>query len=117
MSLIVKLKDRAKECKRTIVLPEGNEIRNIVAAAAVHKEGIADIILLGDEKKAHDIAREANVDISGVRIINPATSELLEVYAKEFYELRKSKGITYEDARKIVKDEVYFGTMMVKMGD
>lgn len=108
------LKQRAKTDIKTIVLPEGEEIRTIKAAAIVKAEGYAKNILLGDADKIKAIADEQNVDISGIEIINPADGN--EEFAELFAELRKSKGVTLEQARETVKDPLYYGVMMVKTG-
>lgn len=117
MHFMSKMKEMAKSNLKTIVLPEGEEERNLTAAAEIHKEKIANIILIGDEKTIADKAAELNIDINGIRIENPLTSSLTQRYAEAFYELRKSKGVTMEQAVDTVKDPMYFGTMMVKLDD
>lgn len=106
---------RAKNDKKTIVLPEANDIRTIQAAAMVQERDIANIILIGDENELMNLARD--LDISKCRIINPKTYEKLNEYVEAFYELRKSKGITLEKAKEIVLDNVYFATMMVYLDE
>lgn len=108
------LKLKAKSDVKTIVLPEGEEIRTIKAAAIVKKEGYAKNILLGNPAKINELAKNEGVDISGIEIINP--SEGNEEYAELFAELRKNKGVTIEQARETVKDPLYYGVMMVKTG-
>ena len=100
----------AKANPRTIVLPEGADERVTTAANAIVEEGIAKVVVLGDETAA------ARVN-DGVTVINPLTSEKLEGYAQQFYELRKSKGITPEQALETVKHVNYFGMMMVYNGE
>ena len=117
MSFIDDIKKRAKQDIKTIVLPESNDIRVIKAASAVLKEGFADIILVGNKKEINKIAKENDIDITGAKIIDPNTSDKFSEYANKFYELRKAKGITLDKAKEIVEDNVYFGMMMVKMGD
>lgn len=117
MELIKEFWEKAKSDVKTIVLPEGEEERNLLASAAIKKEGIAELVLLGDEQKIKDKAKSLNVDIEGIEIVNPKTSPKASQYAKEFYELRKNKGVTMEKAEKTVLDPMYFGTMMVKLGD
>lgn len=112
-----KLKARARQDMKTIVLAEGEEIRTLEAAQLVLKEGYAKIILLGDEKKIKDIAQKENIDISGATIICPLTSEYYEKYVQSFFELRKKKGISMEAARETLKNTLYFGVMMVKEND
>ncbi|MBI9020877.1 MAG: phosphate acetyltransferase [Verrucomicrobia bacterium] len=102
--------EKAKANPRTIVLPEGADERVIEAANAIAAEAIARVIVLGDEA----VAERAG---SGVTVINPETDEKLEEYAAAFYELRKSKGITLEQAKETLKQVNYFGMMMVQCGD
>ena len=105
--------DRAKADKKTIVLPEGNDIRTLKAAEAILAEGIADLIVLGD---ADDIAA-AGCNLEGARIVDFRTSELREPYAEKLAELRAAKGMTLEQALELMDNELYFGMMMVKMGE
>ncbi|KMT21472.1 phosphate acetyltransferase [Clostridium cylindrosporum] len=114
MGLIERIREKAKTEKKTIVLPEGNERRTIKAAQIIQQEGIANIILLGNEVEIKKIAEEEKADLNGIEILDYLNSEKFEKYAEEFYELRKHKGMTIEKARETLKDEIYFGTMMVK---
>ena len=117
MSFIDGLKDKAKQNIKTIILTESEDKRVLKAAQKVKEEGFAKIILIGNEDDAKKLAKENDIDISGIQIINPETSEKFEEYANAFYELRKAKGMTIEKAREILKDNMYFGTMIVKLGD
>ena len=117
MNIIEEIKNKARSEIKTIVLPEAEDIRVIEAASKVEKEGFAKIILIGNEERVKSKAKENNIDIDTVTIIDPETSEKFREYANNFYELRKAKGITEEDAKKIVRDPVYFGMMMVKLED
>lgn len=117
MSFIDEIKNKAKQNIKTIILTESEDKRVLEAAQKIKSEGFAKIILIGKELEATKLAKENNIDISGIEIIDPEKSEKFEEYANAFYELRKAKGITIEDARRIVKDNMYFGTMMVKLGD
>lgn len=116
MSFIDSIKIRAKKNIKTIVLPEGNDIRTIEAVEKVRKEQFADVIVLGNKDKILNMAKEHNINIDGVKIINPVEDARFEKFANEFYELRKAKGMTLEKAEEILKDETYFGMMMVKLG-
>lgn len=116
MSLMEKIWAKARSSKRRIVLAEGIEPRVIEAASKILKEGLAYIILLGDENRIRQIASEKGANITGAEIINPVQSEKFEEYVQYFYELRKSKGMTPEKARDTMKNVLYFGTMMVKLG-
>lgn len=117
MGFIDLVRGKAKENLRTIVLPEGEEERNLKAAGIIAKEKIANIVLVGSEKVIKEKAAEYDVVLDGIKIIDPETSEKTKEYSKLFYELRKNKGITEEKALSTVKDPVYFGTMMLKVGD
>ena len=103
-----RMKAAAKADKKTIVLPEGEDPRTIEAARAIVEEGLADLIILGDP---------AAIDVPGVTVVDPKTSDKHEAYAQKFAELRAKKGVTIEQAREQMDDATYFGTMMVKMGD
>ena len=117
MSFIQDVKLRAKQQLKNIVLPEGSDLRTLKAASIVQKEGCANLTIIGNESKIQEIAKANNLDISKTKIINPIESPKYNEYVKAFYELRKKKGITLEQAKNILKDEVYFGMMMVKQGD
>ena len=117
MSFIDGLKDKAKQSIKTIILTESEDKRVLEAAQKVKKQGFANIILIGNEEDANKLAKENNIDISGIPVINPETSDKFDEYANAFYELRKAKGMTEDKAKEMLKDNMYFGTMMVKMGD
>jgi phosphate acetyltransferase len=109
--------DKATSIYKHIVLPEGDDIRTIEAAKKIADKKIAKLTILGDEKKIADELKKMGAKTEDITIINPKTSSKLKEYADKFYELRKSKGVTPEEALKTVSDEVYFGTMMVKVGE
>ncbi|AQM61312.1 MULTISPECIES: phosphate acetyltransferase [Clostridium] len=117
MELMNKIWESAKADKKKIVLPEGSESRTVVAAQKIAEEGIAMPILIGNEEEILKSAKEQGVELKGVEIIDPETSTNLDKYIEAFYELRKNKGMTMEKAERIVRDPLYFGTMMVKLDD
>ena len=117
MSFIEKIKQRAKNQIKTIVLPEAADIRILKAAETVKQEGYAKTILIGDEEQVRKIAKQNTIDIEGIEIIDPLKSERTQEYAQKLFELRKAKGMTEEQAQKLVLDPVYFGMMMVKNED
>ena len=117
MSFIEEMKKKASTSIKTIVLPEATDIRIIEAASIIKKEGFANIILLGNKEEIKKIAIDNSIDISNIEVINPIDSQKYEEYVNSFYELRKLKGIDYYKAKEIIKNPVYFGMMMVKMGD
>ena len=115
MSFIEKLIERAKSDVKTIVLPEGTDKRVVQAASMIKEQGIANVVLVGDEDEILKLAD--GLDLSGIKIENPLKSDKTEEYSKIFYELRKSKGISLEQAAEFMKNPLYFGVMMVKNGD
>jgi len=117
MAIIDTIFAKAKSNVKHIVLPEGDEKRNIQAAAKIVKEGIATITVLGNLDAVKKAAAETGTDLAGIEIIDPATSEKTASYASLLYELRKAKGMTEEEAAKKVLDPMYYGILMVKSGD
>ena len=101
MALIDKIKAKAKADVKRIVLPEGEEIRNVQAAVKIVEQGLAKLTLLGDPEKVKEVAAGASLD--GLTIINPKTSDKCAEYANTLYELRKAKGMTPEQAAELVK--------------
>lgn len=117
MSMIDKIKTKAKKDIKRIVLPEGDEVRTVEAASILKKEGLAEPVLLGAPEKVNAQAEALGVDISGIAIVDPETSPKAGDYAAKLYELRKAKGVTEEGAAELVKDPMYYGIMMVQNGD
>ena len=117
MSFIDQIKQRAKSEIKTIVLPEATDVRILEAAEIVKNEGYAKVILVGEEEKVREIAKEKKIDIGDTEIIDPAKSEKIDEYANILYELRKAKGMTEEQAAGLVLDPVYYGMIMVKQGE
>lgn len=117
MNLLDKILAVAKKELKKIVLPEGTDERTIRATEIILRDKIADIILIGNENEINDHANRFGVNISGATIIDPEKFEKFDEYVNLFYELRKNKGMTPEKARETIKEEVYFGTMMLKCGD
>ena len=115
MNILEQIKQKAAQLQKTIVLCEGEDSRVVKAAQDATREGIAKIVLIGDE----DAIKTANpdVDLTGVTIVNNLTSERLPEYVATLCELRKSKGMTEEQASALLKDGTYFGAMMLKMGE
>lgn len=110
------IKQRAKAEKKTIVLPESMDRRTFEAAEIILKEDIANLIIIGTDE---EIAKNSEgLDISKATVINPFTYEKTEDYINLFVELRKAKGLTYEDAKKqALGDYMYYACLMVKAGD
>lgn len=115
MSFIDTVKQRAKENKKTIVLPEYMDRRVVEAACKVRDEEIANIIIVGNENEVKNSNRDLN--FNNIRFIDPNTSELTEELINKFVELRKSKGMTYEEGRNLLlNDYMYYACMLVKEG-
>lgn len=118
MNFIEEIKSRAKENKKTIVLPESEDVRILKGAEITLNEDFANIILLGQYEEIMNLAEKNNINLQGVQIINPSEFEDFDRYVNDLYELRKAKGMTLEEARKILlENSRYFATMMVKEGD
>ena len=117
MNFIESIKERAKKDIKSIVLPETEDIRTLHATEKILKEGFSNIILIGNEIDIKKLADDNHINIEGANIVNPATSEKYNEYVQKFYELRQKKGVSLEDAKKTMLDNVYFGVMMVKCGD
>ena len=114
-NVLDEIKTKAKALAKTIVLCEGEDKRVVKAAADATKEGVAKIVLLGNEET---IKKEnPEIDLTGVTIVDPLTSPRLAEYNAKLCELRASKGMTPEQATELLKDGTYFGAMMLKMGD
>lgn len=114
LQLIEEIKSKAKNLRRTIVLPESHDDRVLKAAQKLTSEGIAKVITLGNEDKIRTRAKELEVDLSGVRIIDYEKSEMFSDFANIFFNMRKHKGLTIEQARGTLKRDLFFGAMMVK---
>lgn len=116
MGFIDEIKARAKQNKKTIVLPETEDVRTYQAAQQILKEGIADLILVGSKEEIEK--NGAGFDIAGAKIVDPAESERTAAYIDALVELRKKKGMTREEAQKLLlSNYLYYGVMMVKMKD
>ena len=118
MAFIDLMKDKARQDKQTIVLPESNDKRTLIAAAQVLQEGTAELIMVGKEEKIMDGAHWLEVDLTGLKVVDPDTDPKFAHYAETLFELRKHKGMTLEKAEEILKgDYITYGVMMVKEKD
>lgn len=118
MTLFDKLTQKAKQNPQRVVLPEGTEPRTLKAADRIIEGGLAKIILIGDPKEILAMADELHLShIKDATIVNPADEKVIDKYAPLFFELRKSKGITMEQARLTTANPLYLGCLMVKAGD
>lgn len=118
MNLFDKMTAKAKEMPQRIVLPEGTEPRTLTAADHIIADGIADIILIGNPDDINAKATELGLkNIAKATIVNPADEAVIDKYAPLFFELRKKKGISMEEARKTTANPLYLGCLMIKSGD
>ena len=117
MSFIENIKQRAKQDIKTIILPEAEDKRVLEAASKVIAQGFAKVILIGDKEQIEKDSYENNIDLSGVEIIDIKTSAKKQEYAQKLFELRQAKGMTEEEASKLIEEPIYFGMMMLKNGE
>ncbi|MGW9550713.1 phosphate acetyltransferase [Citricoccus zhacaiensis] len=109
--------ERARSERKTIVLPEGEDTRILRAAEILRRRDVCDLVVLGHEATIRDLAAKEGVDLTGLTLMDPSTSEAREGYAEEYSRLRAHKGIDLDRARDIMTEGAYFGTMMVQRGD
>jgi len=118
MSLLEDIKKNAKTLNKRIVLPEGYEERTIQAASEIMREGIAQIILIGNPGEIKSKAKELGVtNIEDATIIDPISHQKKEQYADLMVEIRKAKGLTKEEALKLIENPLFLATLMIKAGD
>ena len=115
MDFTKKIRERAKSSPKTIVLPEGTDKRVVKAAEIITKHKIAKIVLLGNQKNLENISQ--GLDISEVEMVDPELSPKVREYAALLYELREKKGMTLDKAEGLVKNPIWYGTLMVKNND
>ncbi|CRF47658.1 Phosphate acetyltransferase [Helicobacter heilmannii] len=108
--------ERAKSSLKTIVLPESGDARILKAAHAILQLQAAKLVLLGDKNKVHKDTKDLGLDLKDTLVLDPETSPYLDGFANTLYELRKNKGLSLEEAQKLVKTPTYFGTMLVYSG-
>jgi phosphate acetyltransferase len=108
-----RLIEQARSDRKRIVLPEGEDDRILKAAGRLLQRGVADLTILGDEAEVRGRSAELGVDLTDAVVLNPRTSELCDMFAEQYAEMRKKKGITVEQARETIHDVSYFGTMLV----
>ncbi|MBN1591748.1 MAG: phosphate acetyltransferase, partial [Candidatus Coatesbacteria bacterium] len=120
MDLVEQLKRSARMKKMHIVLGEGPDPRMVEAAATLVREEICSVSIIGPEEETLAEARKQNLNFSGVTIVDIKKSDKVDEFANEFHEIRKHKGLTVEEAKKLLTDDdlgtLYFGSMMIKKG-
>ncbi|MBZ0178401.1 MAG: phosphate acetyltransferase [Melioribacteraceae bacterium] len=114
LELLNEIKKKASERKKTIVLPESHDERVLKAAEVLQSQNIASVITLGNEDQVRKSAEKLSISLNGVRIIDPQKSDKHSDFSNIFFNLRKSKGITIEEARETMKRDLFFGAMMVR---
>ena len=118
MDLLEQIMARAKSNPQRIVLPEGTEPRTLEAANIILKEKAAQLILIGNADEINKMAAEKGYSyISEATIVDPSNDPRMPKYANLLYELRKSKGMTMEEAEKLAQNPLYLGCLMIKNGD
>ena len=116
LKIIEEIKEKASRKKKTIILPESSDERVLKAAEILTKEQIVSVITIGNEKEIKAKAFEVNVDLSEIKIVDQFHSEHLDNYANIFFELRKNKGISIQQAKETVQRDLFFAAMMIKEG-
>jgi phosphate acetyltransferase len=118
MSFAEKMKAKAIAAQKSLVLPEGLEPRTVKAARMILDQKVASsVTLVGNVEAVKANAKELGVDLAGIRIVDPLSSDKRAEYANEYYELRKAKGMTPEEANELIVNELRWGAMMVRKGD
>ena len=116
LELLEKIKSKAKDRKKTIILPESHDERVLKAAEILTKGKTVSVILLGNEEIIRNDAESAGVKLTGIRIIDPLKSDKLSDFTNIFFNLRKHKGVTVNQARETMMKDLFFGAMMVREG-
>jgi phosphate acetyltransferase len=116
MGFIADLRQKAAVKRKTIVFPEGEEVRTIAAAGIMLAEAVVQPILLGNPEKIQKTAREQEVSLAGARIIDPQTAANTGEFAEAYFQLRQHKGMTLEKAKEVVVDPLYYGAFLVRQG-
>jgi phosphate acetyltransferase len=115
-NFISDVRNKAKQLKKTIVLPDAIDPRAMKAARIIADEGIATPVLIGNEAAIKAKATEENISLAGLKIIDPEKSELLKSFSEKFFEMRKAKGLLLPEATETMKKPLFFGAMMVREG-
>jgi phosphate acetyltransferase len=108
---------RARAAKKRIVLPEADDVRTVTAAERIVREGLAEVVLVSPAERIAAAAKESGADISGCRVVDPASASQREAFARTLHQLRQHKGMTQDQAATLVLDPLYFGCLMVHAGE
>ena len=114
IQILEEIKEKAAKQKKTVILPESHDERVLKAAEILLKDKIASVVTLGDENKINDTVKKLGLNVSGLRIIDPLKSDKLSDFTNIYFNLRRKKGITIEEARETMKRDLFFGAMMLK---
>lgn len=114
--ILEKIRAQAASDLQHIILPEGEDIRTVQAAAMCAKDKIAKITILGNEEKIRQLANQSNANLNGVDILDHRKSHDFGKIAEFYHQLRRAKGVTLEEAEQTIKDPLYFGNLLVKLG-
>ncbi len=114
--LLDSIKEQARKSKKTIVLPDAQDERTLKAGRIITDENIANVLLIGDEEKIRLKSDEIGISLTGIRIIDPRKSDKKSDFSYIYYNLRKEKGISFEDAQKTMENSLFFGAMMIREG-
>ncbi|MBR4691379.1 MAG: phosphate acetyltransferase [Oscillospiraceae bacterium] len=117
MGMIERVYEKAKQDPKRVVFPEGDEPRTLLAAEKLSRAGICRPILVGSPERIRAAAEKAGADIAGIAAVDPETDARRPFYIESLCELRKAEGVTVEKAVKLVSDPMYWGILMVKLGD
>lgn len=117
MEVAGKIKSQARAVNGHIVLPEGDQERTILATKKIIEENLCRLTLLGQETRIRELAEDNQVELREIQIIEPAKSPRLEEYSQEFFRMREKKGTTLERARRFMEKPLYYGGMMVHLGE
>jgi phosphate acetyltransferase len=116
--LLAGIRENAKKLQKTIVLPEGTEERTLKAANIILQEELARLIILGNKKEVHHLSEVLDLQfLDRATVIDPQDNPQLETYASLLYDIRKAKGLTMDEARKLCTDPLYLAVLMIKNGD
>ena len=116
LKILEEIKEKASHSKKTIILPESSDERVLKAAEILTKEQIVSVITIGNEQEIKAKASGANINLSGITVIDQLQSKNLDNFAEIFYELRKSKGISIQQAKETVTKDLFFAAMMIREG-
>ena len=117
MTLLDIIREKAKLNKRHIVLPEGTSERTLRAAEIIIQENLAKLTLLGNIDEIRKLEKSLHLNLSDVQIIDPSKSPKYDLYVETFYNLRKGRGVSKDEAAKTISEDIYYGPMMIYMGD